>query len=132
MGTANLPEPVFQNGDEFIVSFYNGEYPERYPEVLKSKIDEFQDEFQDGFQDKIYVEFKDCEAKFELTWKILAFCRSARSVQEITKEFNLNRRNLNKTYIVPLINAGYLKMTIPNKPTSKYQKYISVQNDEDI
>ena len=30
-----------------------------------------------------------------------------------------------KDYIKPLVEKGLLKMTIPDKPTSKNQKYIS-------
>ena len=28
----------------------------------------------------------------------------------------------------PLLNAGILKMTLPDKPKSKYQKYVTVRN----
>lgn len=36
MEKANLPKPVFENQrEDFVVTFYNGEYPELYPEELK-------------------------------------------------------------------------------------------------
>ena len=36
MKEANLPEPIFLNErEDFVVTFYNGEYPELYPEKLK-------------------------------------------------------------------------------------------------
>ena len=39
MEQANLPEPLFKNQrEDFIVTFYNGDYPELYPEELKDKI----------------------------------------------------------------------------------------------
>ena len=32
MREANLPEPIFTNErEDFVVTFYNGEYPELYP-----------------------------------------------------------------------------------------------------
>ena len=35
MKTANLPKPIFSNErEDFVVNFYNGEYPELYPEEL--------------------------------------------------------------------------------------------------
>ena len=38
MKTANLTEPVFSNQrEDFVVTFYNGEYPELYPEELRKK-----------------------------------------------------------------------------------------------
>lgn len=36
MKEAKLPEPIFINErEDFVVTFYNGEYPELYPEELK-------------------------------------------------------------------------------------------------
>ena len=36
MKKANLPEPLFVNErEDFVVTFYNGEYPELYPIELK-------------------------------------------------------------------------------------------------
>ena len=36
MKEAKLPEPIFVNErEDFVVTFYNGEYPELYPEELK-------------------------------------------------------------------------------------------------
>ena len=37
-----------------------------------------------------------------------------------------SNRTLKRGYIIPLIESGKLKMTIPDKPTSKNQKYITV------
>ena len=39
MKEAKLPEPIFVNErEDFVVTFYNGEYPELYPETLNNKI----------------------------------------------------------------------------------------------
>lgn len=54
MKQAKLPEHVFENErEDFIVTFYNGEYPELYPEEL-SKNKKAHDKAQDKkIQDKI-------------------------------------------------------------------------------
>lgn len=36
-----------------------------------------------------------------------------------------NRTRFRRDYIKPLVEKGKLKMTIPDKPTSRKQKYIS-------
>ena len=36
-----------------------------------------------------------------------------------------NIKRFRRDYIKPLVQKGILKMTIPDKPTSKNQKYIS-------
>ena len=36
-----------------------------------------------------------------------------------------NRTRFRRDYIKPLVEKGILKMTIPEKPTSKNQKYIA-------
>ena len=59
--------------------------------------------------------------------KILDFCEVPRTKKEITEYFNLkNAKGFGKRYLTPLISEGKLKMTIPEKPTSSKQKYISV------
>lgn len=50
MKEANLPEPIFNNErDDFVVTFYNGEYPELYPEELK-KYKKIQETTQEKFK----------------------------------------------------------------------------------
>lgn len=57
--------------------------------------------------------------------KLLAVIKNEMSRQEILDALNLkDRKSLTKLYIRPAIEAGLLKMTVPNKPNSKLQKYI--------
>lgn len=55
---------------------------------------------------------------------ILAFCSTPRSLTEIMEHIGLKHRHYVKShYIDPLIEGGFLAMTIPNKPNSRNQKY---------
>lgn len=59
--------------------------------------------------------------------KILEICIEPKSIKEIMKELELkSSKTLKRDYIKPLIDNGELKMTIPDKPTSRNQKYITI------
>ncbi len=61
---------------------------------------------------------------FELS--ILVFCKSPKSREELAEKFGFKSYSyFTKTYISPLVAKGLLKMTLPNKPKSKKQKYFS-------
>ena len=76
--------------------------------------------------------------------QILSFCQEAKSFTEILELTGLSqeaksfteileltglkdRESFKHTYIDPLIAAGKLRMTEPDNPTSRNQKYISTQ-----
>ena len=40
-----------------------------------------------------------------------------------------NTKNFTQKYLRPLLNNGTLKMTLPDKPKSKHQKYITVRSE---
>ena len=55
---------------------------------------------------------------------ILAFCTTPRSLTEIMEHIGLKHRyNAKHRYIDPLIEGGFIEMTIPDKPNSRSQKY---------
>ena len=57
--------------------------------------------------------------------KILAFCSVPRSRDELLEYLKLSdRKNLRTKYLNPLLASGKLKMTLPDKPRSKQQKYV--------
>ena len=57
--------------------------------------------------------------------EVLAFCESPRSLTEIMAHLGLkHRNNAKKRYIAPLLENGFLEMTIPEKPNSRNQKYV--------
>ena len=56
---------------------------------------------------------------------VLAFCEQPKSLTEIMAHLGLKHRNNAKSrYIDPLIENGFLEMTIPEKPNSRNQKYV--------
>lgn len=57
---------------------------------------------------------------------ILDFCKEARSIPEIMEKFGFgSRTSLRRKYLNTLVKEGRLKMTLPDKPKSKNQKYYS-------
>ena len=58
--------------------------------------------------------------------KILAFCSAPHSKAEIAEYCGYkNTKNFTKRYLRPLLDSGTLKMTIPDKPNSRNQRYIT-------
>ena len=70
-------------------------------------------------------------SKKDLTGKqkdILNFCSVPRSAAEIMARLTISNHYYNRSkYIQPLVEAGFLKLTIPNSPTSPNQKYVKVK-----
>lgn len=58
---------------------------------------------------------------------IIEFCREPRTRQELITLSGLSRYQLMEKYIQPLIEQGIISYTIPNKPKSKNQKFVTVQ-----
>ena len=58
--------------------------------------------------------------------EILDYCRTPRSREELADKFGFEAPTyFIKTYIAPLLLDGKIKMTMPDKPKSKFQKYYS-------
>ena len=61
--------------------------------------------------------------------KILEFCRTEKSKQEIAAELGFkDSKGLVKRHLKPLVEQGKLSLTVPDKPTSSKQKYITSSN----
>lgn len=59
--------------------------------------------------------------------KVFEFCKSPKSIVEIANMLGVNdRRWVRKKYIAPFIGTK-LQMTIPDKPNSQNQKYITIE-----
>ncbi len=59
---------------------------------------------------------------------LLDFCIEARSRDEMQSFVGIiNRSHFSKAYLKPLLASGKLRMTIPDKPKSRNQKYITAK-----
>ena len=62
--------------------------------------------------------------------QILAFCTTPKSKKELAVFCGFkDLRNFTLKYINPLLESGQLEMTIPDKPKSRNQKYITVRSE---
>ena len=59
--------------------------------------------------------------------RILLFCDTPKSILEIAEYLGYKEKKSVRKYIKPLLNLGRMAMTIPDKPNSKNQKYITIQ-----
>lgn len=62
----------------------------------------------------------------DVVMMILEFCKEAKSIPEIMEQFGFDSRtSFRRKYLNMLVKDGRLKMTLPDKPKSKNQKYYS-------
>lgn len=92
-------KPLFESDNrEFRVTLYNANY-----ETLKEEINVIKTDEQ----------------------ILLDFCIEPKSIQEMMDILGKSDRNhFREKYLNPLLKSGKIMMTLPNKPTSKNQKYI--------
>lgn len=113
MEAAGLPEPVYRQSDFMLYA------------TLKNKNYGTEDtSWADMAHDRAHDEAHD---KYEL---IVAFCDVERTKQEIMGYMQFSsRRQFNERYMKPLLQSGRLRMTLPDKPKSKNQKYIATKSE---
>ncbi|MBE5955793.1 MAG: AAA family ATPase [Lachnospiraceae bacterium] len=103
MKAYNLPEPVFENRrNEFVVTLRNKRQEETItiPSVRVIEIGSKED--------------------------LISFCKTPRSRKEIAEHLRIKTiAFVTEHYLKPLLADGSLKMTIPDKPKSKNQKFYS-------
>ena len=68
-------------------------------------------------------------AESEQETNLLDFCRIPKSRDEIATFLNMSQYYAMKTRVNPLVKAGKLKLTIPEKQKSKHQKYFRAGAD---
>ena len=99
MAAAGLPAPVFRNGRNEFVVIFYNR-KEEVPQRDPAKSD------------------------------ILAFCRVPRTRKEIAAFLGLKSVSYASTqFVQPLVEAGKLRLTTPDKPKSTKQKYVTVDFD---
>ena len=62
--------------------------------------------------------------------RIINYCREPKGILEIMSELGYKDKKTVRKYLDSLVNHGQIAMTIPDKPTSRNQKYISVIEKE--
>lgn len=121
---------MFNSGfGSFTLTLYNLNYG--IPE-LNGTQEERQEERQDGRQDRRQDGRQDGRQEeppkivnISLS-EILEYCKTPRSIKEILEFCGAkSRTTFIKNHLAPLISEGKLRMTIPDKPNSKKQKYTS-------
>lgn len=67
----------------------------------------------------------------EETNNLIVFCKTPRTRKEICDYLGLNSVTYAiQTYVNPLVEAGVIKLSIPDKPKSPKQLYYSVEREE--
>lgn len=109
MKQRNLPEPVFENTTgEFKVVLYHVQKPS-VSSLSRTRVSDHKD----------------------MEKQLLSYCCIPRTRAEIVAFLELNSGQYAfRRYIDPLLKAGDLRMTIPEKPRSHSQRYVSVEKDE--
>ncbi len=118
------------------------EFQEHYTEEMKPEFRSSNSEFWLIFKNLNYeakdVEFvlttekADTKRKYliqngqDMDKMIIDFCREPKSVMEIMDNFKfMSRTSFKRNYLQKMLAEGTLKMTIPDKPSSRNQKYYS-------
>lgn len=61
---------------------------------------------------------------------IRSFCEVPRSRGEVGEHFGVGTSYVSARYLMPLVRDGVLKMTIPDKPRSKNQRFVTVRRGQ--
>ena len=66
-------------------------------------------------------------------FQLLELCRKPNKRSEIMNKLDFSSRpTFMKNYLAPLLDEGLLKMTLPDKPESKNQKYVTTEKGSEI
>lgn len=59
--------------------------------------------------------------------RILEFCKKPKGILEIAEMLHYKDKKTVRKYVKPLVEEGRLAMTIPDKPNSSLQKYVTIK-----
>lgn len=82
-------------------------------------------EFTVIFKNNIYQAVEEVQ-RSNLADNLLRFCSTPRSRSELTDFTGMSRYHTMNAIVQPLIDAGKLRLTMPDKPKSSKQKYVTV------
>ena len=119
MAEAGLPAP------EYI------ETPNTVKLILRNNIDERRNKASNKTlnENNLHLGHFDQDSDQDVTKIILAFCEEPHSAKEIMDYIKIADRSFfRRHYLDPMIKSGQLKMTIPDKPKSRNQKYYAYAN----
>lgn len=122
MQAAGLTAPVFENRrNEFVVTLYNG----RQDDVHRERNAQIAEQAPDYAAIQPANQWEG-RRKVRSVTSLLAYCQTPRSRQEIAEFLGVRTIfYVTKHYLRPLIASGALRMTLPDKPASKKQKYVT-------
>ena len=113
-------EPIFTEADVFTTIIPLSEAATAMVGPSIDLASREQDKEQVKEQDKEQVTIQD----------LIQFCSVPRSRKEMQEFMGLvGRRNFSEKYIKPLLSAGKIEMTVPDKPNSRNQKYQKVNSE---
>jgi len=104
---------------------YSGGFPSLIEDDLFETIVPMQEEpsVHDGVHDGVH----------DKKTNLLKFCTTPKSLDEMQKHIGItSRAYFRNNLLKPLIDKQLLKMTIPEKPRSHYQKYLTVEDMSDV
>lgn len=82
-------------------------------------------------ESSIYMTYLLAMSNDEETNNLIVFCKTPRTRKEICDYLGLNSVTYAiQTYVNPLVEAGVIKLSIPDKPKSPKQLYYSVEREE--
>ena len=109
-------DPIFEEGDVFRITIPLSEVATATVGPTFPTQDATQVTTQDATQDIV-----------EKLAALINFCSEPRSKKEMMTYLGLvNTNHFRKAYLVPLLKEGKIKMTLPDKPNSRNQKYIRI------
>ncbi len=97
--------------------------------IFESKRGAFKAILYNSIRDKAGKGIEDIENDTQIEQKIQQYCTQARTKEEIAEYLGMTSvYYMMNRYVKPMLKRGKLKMTMPEKPQSKFQKFIAVKS----
>lgn len=83
------------------------------------------DKYMELLRGPVHPGQNDQDSDQDVMSRIIEFCREPKSASEIMQEFGLERSYFRRHYLNKMLKLKIIKRTVPDKPSSKNQKYYS-------